>query len=115
MPARWSRGLSSTTVVLWLGVTQCVAQTASQGLRQFQDSVEAYTTLVQHLEHEWPPVQISQDTQQIRDAIDARSDGIRRARANATMGELFNPAVAALFRSRIREASASPGCGVRTM
>jgi hypothetical protein len=75
--------------------------------RRFLHSVEAYMTLCRQLERQLPPLEITSDPRRIHIAVEARAAAIRRARARARMGDIFNPGVTELFRERIREGFAA--------
>ena len=70
--------------------------------RQFLQSVESYMALRRRLEHQWPPIAVSADVDAIHRAFDARFAAMRRARADARPGDIFNARVADLYRVRIR-------------
>ena len=78
-----------------------------QALRQFQDAVDRYMTLRQHLERHWPLLVMSDDMQELSDAVAARRHAVVRARDEAKPGDIFNAAVGDLFRSRIAQAFAA--------
>lgn len=86
-------------------------QTAGhEGVELFLQSVDKYMRLVHDLERQWPPLEPGDDAQQVRDVLRLRADGIRRARADARAGDLFNPSVSTLFRARIGGAFSVPRC-----
>jgi hypothetical protein len=70
--------------------------------RQFLQSVDSYMALRRQLAHAWPPVAISADVDAIHRASHARFAAMRRARASARPGDIFNDRVADLYRVRIR-------------
>ena len=80
---------------------------ADEGLRKFQQSIDEYVELRRRLEERLPPLEVSNDAQQIQRAAAARAAAISHARSHARTGELFNPAVSELFRARIRETLAA--------
>jgi hypothetical protein len=71
--------------------------------RQFLQSVESYMALRRQLANAWPPVAVSGDIDAIHRASHARFAAMRRARAAARPGDLFNDRVAELYRVRIRQ------------
>jgi hypothetical protein len=75
--------------------------------RRFLHSVEAYITLCRQLERQLPPLEVTGDPRRIHIAAEARAAAIRRARARARIGDIFNPGVTELFRERIREGFAA--------
>ncbi len=70
--------------------------------RQFLQSVESYMALRRQLEHQLPPFALSADVDAIHRASDARFAAMRRARAAARPGDIFNAGVSELYRVRIR-------------
>jgi hypothetical protein len=69
---------------------------------QFLQSVESYMALRRQLEHQLPPNAVSPDVDAIKSASHARFAAMRRARADARPGDIFNAGVAELYRVRIR-------------
>ena len=58
--------------------------------------------LRRQLEHQLPPFALSADVDAIHRASDARFAAMRRARAAARPGDIFNAGVSELYRVRIR-------------
>jgi len=77
------------------------------GVRMFLGSIADYLTLRQRLFQPLPPLNVTNDGQQIHVAVEARAAALHVARAHAQMGDVFNSTVSALFRSRIRDAFAA--------
>jgi hypothetical protein len=77
--------------------------------QSFVRSVEHYMVLQRQATSGLPPLNSSLNVETIRLAVDARAEAIRAARPNARAGDLFTPAVAALFRDRIRDSLAEDG------
>ena len=89
--------------------------TGGDGLKQFLRSVDVYVELVQRLERDSPSPRPTDDPHEIHRAIASRAEAIRHARATAREGELFNPEVGALFRSRLDHAFSVRGCDAGAM
>src|SRR5688572_14742876 len=86
-----------------LGPPDGLRLSADQGAeRQFLQSVESYMALRRQLEHQLPPIALSADVDAIQRASDARFAAMRRARAAARPGDIFNAGVAEVYRVRIR-------------
>jgi hypothetical protein len=75
---------------------------AEDGLRAFDRALHEYIALRTHVQRDVPPLRVSGDAVQIQNAVAARATAIRRARAGARRGDLFNADVSAIFRTRIR-------------
>jgi hypothetical protein len=84
-------------------------EAAQEPERKFMRSVEQYVTLRQQLEQQLPPFRMTVDGQEIHRAVETRAAAIRRTRARARVGDIFNAGVTELFRVRIREAFAVRG------
>ena len=112
MTRRCFVGLIPATIVTALAVGPIDMRqigTAQEAERTFLRSVEEYVTVRQQLERQLPPFRVTVDVQEIRHAEEARAAAIRRTRARAQVGDIFNPRVTQLFRVRIREAFAGRG------
>jgi hypothetical protein len=73
-------------------------------LAAFEGSVRDYIALHRRLARLTAPLQVTADPAQLRGAIDALGDEIRRARYAAQRGDTFSAAVADVFRRRIQRA-----------
>src|SRR5262245_16561068 len=103
MDTRLIGGLAIAIVAVSAAVRSERTEAAGHdGVTRFQESVDEYVQLVQHLEREWPPLVPVDDAEQTRAVMRLRADGIRRARADAHAGDLFNRSVSTLIRARIR-------------
>ena len=65
---------------------------------EFNARVSAYSELRCTLEKGLPPLQVTDDPGEIKRAVHALADRIRRARAGAQPGEIFTPAISIEFR-----------------
>jgi len=81
--------------------------TDDRGVKAFVESVGEYLAIRQQLYAPLPPLEVSSDAKKIWEAVEARAAALRRARAHLRMGNVFNPPVRELFRSRIRHALAA--------
>lgn len=90
--------------VLTVGETAQAKEASAQALQQFQERVESYLSLRHRLEPSLPPLQVSPDPEQIREAVDALAAAIRAARRDAQIGEIFTANVQPVLRRRIRKA-----------
>ena len=107
------------SITLWIATVAMVVTTgahdAVQGdvdgdaLQRFQRSTNEYMALRREIERHLPPLEMSEDARAIHQAIDARAAAIRRARADARVGEIFSADVRDTFRSRILQALESRG------
>jgi hypothetical protein len=70
-------------------------------LGAFEQSVEDYVALHRRLARLTPPLQVTSDPVQLRQAIDTLAEAIRLARQTAQTGDIFTPVVADMFRRRI--------------
>jgi hypothetical protein len=84
-------------------------------VQQFANSVDEYIALRRHLERRWPPLEVTDDAHRLEHAVEARAEAIRRARAYARTGDIFNVGAADLFRSRIERTLATPPCSVAAL
>jgi hypothetical protein len=75
--------------------------------RKFLHSVEEYMTLRRAIDRRLPPLEVSDDARKIHFAVEARAAAMRRARAGARIGDIFNADAGELFRGRIRDGFAS--------
>jgi hypothetical protein len=94
---------TSVTVGLKAGPVQAARTSDGDGLRAFHRALDAYMTLRRRLEQDVPPLRTSGNVREIREAVDARRAAVRRARAQAQRGDMFNAEVASLFRMRIQQ------------
>jgi hypothetical protein len=105
-------GLIPATIVTALAVGPIDMRqvgTAHEAERRFLRSVEEYVTQRRQLERQLPPFRVTADVEEINHAVEARAAAIRRTRARAQAGDVFNSGVTRLFRVRIREAFAGRG------
>jgi hypothetical protein len=94
---------AAVLTIVTLGPPGGVRLSAEQGAeQQFLQSVESYMALRRQLEHQLPPIALSADVDAIHRASDAWFAALRRARAAARPGDIFNAGVAELYRVRIR-------------
>ena len=75
-------------------------------LTQFAAAIDDYVTLHRRLEGPVSTITSSDDADEIRRAVEALGRQIRANRRDARAGDIFTPAIAQLFRSRI-----ALGCG----
>ena len=73
-------------------------------LAAFDRAISKYVQLHRLLARRSPPLQLTADPVQLRGAVDALAEAIRLARPAAQPGDVFTPAVAAMFRRRIHRA-----------
>ena len=73
-------------------------------LQRFDQATHEYVALHRQAERGLPPLQISPDGPTIHQAVEARAAAIRRARADATVGDILTADLRPIFRSRIRHA-----------
>jgi hypothetical protein len=112
MTRRCFVGLIPATIVTALAVRPVDVRqigTDQEPERRFLRSVEEYVTQRRALERQLAPLRITVDAREIQHAVDARAAAIRRTRASARVGDIFDPGVTRLFRVRIREAFAGRG------
>jgi hypothetical protein len=76
---------------------------------RFEQAVSEYMTIHRQVERTAPPLEVSDDPQKIREAVEARAAGIRTARSGAKQGDLFTPEIGSWFRSRLARAVAQHG------
>ena len=67
----------------------------------FEQSVQDYMALHRRLARHTPPLWVTPDPVQLREAVDALGEAIRVERSTAQTGDIFTPAVANMFRRRI--------------
>ena len=79
--------------------------------QRFQRAVNAYVDLHRRAERSLPPLQPTDDWEQISRALDARAAAIRAARPTATQGDLFDRQIADVLRGRIRAVLMQRGDG----
>lgn len=84
--------------------TGAARQTDDEAMRAFRENVAAYAALHERLERTLPPLVPSEHGHVIGAAREALAAAIRAERADAAQGNIFTPAVARLFRKRIRQA-----------
>jgi hypothetical protein len=72
------------------------------GVGTYLRAVGEYLALRERLFAPLPPLEVSDNWETIHNAVEARTHALRRARVNARNGDIFNVAVAELFRSQIR-------------
>jgi hypothetical protein len=77
---------------------------APSGPRPFSDTVEEYVRLHRRARASLPPRDVAAEPTTILKASDRLASAIRDARSGARRGDVFNPVVAANFRSRINYA-----------
>jgi len=70
-------------------------------LVSFEHSVQDYMALHRRLARLTPPLRVTADPVQLRQAVDALGEAIRLERSGAQTGEIFTAAVADMFRRRI--------------
>ena len=94
---------ATSLLVLLVGPVHAWRSGGDDGLLAFRRALDKYMALRQSLEGHMPSLQISGDIQNIREAVAARGATIRRARAQAQRGDVFNAQVSLLFRTRIQQ------------
>ena len=70
-------------------------------LAAFDQSVKDYMDLHRRMAKMRPPLQVTADPVQLREAVDSLGQAIRLARPAAQRGDVFNSSVADVFRRRI--------------
>ena len=70
-------------------------------LAAFDKSIQDYRDLHRRLARATPPLQVTADPAQLRNAVDSLGQAIRLARPTARPGNVFTEAVANMFRRRI--------------
>lgn len=78
-------------------------------MQRFDAGIELYVRLHRDVERALEPIVPTDDVDAIFRAVEARADGIRRARPHATRGDLFTPPVARILRMRIADALRAHG------
>jgi hypothetical protein len=94
---------ATSVLVLLVGPVHAWRAASEDGLRAFRRALDEYMALRQSLEAQMPSLRMSGDPHQIRETVQARGDTIRRARARAQRGDIFNADVSALFRAHIQQ------------
>ena len=84
----------------------------NDAIQRFQTAVHDYMALREAVTRTVPPLEITPDTENIRQAVDAMAEAIRRARPSAEEGDIFNNEAAALLRRRIGASTRESGCDV---
>jgi hypothetical protein len=84
-------------------------------VQQFRQSIDEYMALRRHLTRRLPPLEVTDDAHRLDHAVEARAAAIRRARASARTGDIFNASAGDLFRSRIERTLATPPCSVAAL
>ena len=117
MRSRLARFAIPAILTLLAGTSAPIAQgiVHNDAAHQFLRTVDEYMALRQHLERQLPPFEVTDDIHRLDQAVHARAQLIRRARADARTGDIFNAAVGDLFRSRIEQAFAIPPCSVAAL
>jgi len=98
--------VSGLICALVLLATPSTAATDSQPdatIQAFTQRVNSYLELRQRVAKSVPPLELSADGHSIHLASHALARALRKARADAVVGDLFTPDVAAVFRVRIAE------------
>jgi hypothetical protein len=72
-------------------------------LQRFHRAVDDYVSLHRHLERPLPPLQVTSDSQQICQAVDALAAAIRSARPGARIGDLLDSEIGEVLRTRIEK------------
>jgi hypothetical protein len=99
--------LGTATIAAALAAGPCAAaQDTVDGavLLRFEQATHEYVALHREAARDLPPLQISPDGLAIHQAIEARAAAIRRARADARIGDILTVDLGTIFRSRIRRA-----------
>ena len=117
MRSRLARFAIPAMLTLLAGTSAPIAQgiVHNDAAHQFLRTVDEYMALRQHLERQLPPFEVTDDIHRLDQAVHARAQLIRRARADARTGDIFNAAGGDLFRSRIEQAFATPPCSVAAL
>lgn len=84
--------------------TGAAPQADDEAMQAFHRDVAAYAALHERLERTLPPLEPTAHAHVIVIARQALAAAIRAERADAAQGDIFTPAVARLFRDRIRDA-----------
>ena len=103
-------GLVSAAMLMNVAVgppTPVDARAPEQGVQAFLRSVAEYEMVRQRVFASLRPLTVTNDMDEIRDGAAARAAALRRARADARMGAMFNTSAGDVFRSQIRQAFAA--------
>ena len=86
-----------------VGATRLFAQNPddSRAIVSFQRAADEYAFLHRRIERQQPPLEIGSDAETLNRAIESMAAALRVARPDAREGDLFAPAVRALFRAKI--------------
>lgn len=101
-PERWP--LLVCALVLPSVGTGAARQNDDKAMRAFGRDIAAYAALHERLERTLPPLVPTEHAHVIETARLALAAAIRAERVDAAQGDIFTPAVARLFRERIRRA-----------
>lgn len=97
--------ITAVAVVLTAGAHGAAQREGDRdAFQRFQQSTNEYVALHRQIERNLPPLDMPGDGGSIQQAVEARADAIRRARADARAGDIFTADVRLAFRSRILEA-----------
>ncbi len=86
-----------------VGATRLFAQNPddARAIVSFQRAADEYAFLHRRIERQQPPLEIGSDAETLNRAIESMAAALRVARPDAREGDLFAPAVRALFRAKI--------------
>lgn len=92
------------SIALLLTASHSAAQEVGDTLGDFDRRVAAYVALHRQVERFVPPQKDFTDPSEAYAAMTALAQALRAVRPHATEGDVFSPAIATAFRSRIRQA-----------
>jgi hypothetical protein len=98
--------LLATGAAAMIGSAQPPPAGDAAAVEELTRRVTAYAEMHRQLEGPVPTVKVSSDPGEIRRAMDALGEKIRKARSSAKRGDVFSPEIAALVKRRI-----ASGCG----
>ena len=112
MTRRWLERTAVVTVATMLcavpGLVHASGQ-ATGAVGEFQRAVQEYTQLERHIDAALGEPEVSGDAEMIQQRVEDLAAALRQARSTARRGDLFTPAVSALFRERIHRALVTSG------
>ncbi len=95
--------MATITVALAAGARSATQDEVERAaLQRFEQATHEYVTLHRQAERGLPPLHRSPDGATIHQAVEARAAAIRRARADAEVGDILTMDLRTIFRSRIR-------------
>jgi hypothetical protein len=74
-----------------------------RAMHRFEDAVGTYATLHRQLERSVPPLEVTDDIYALYEATEALANRVREARPQARDGDIFDPEVSQIVRTRIQQ------------